>query len=268
MGRGAGCGAGAAGFMGAGAAGFGAGAAGFAATTGFGAATTGFAAGFLAATGFRAGALRAGAFLAAALRAAGLRAAVLRAGAFFLALVFLRALAFLATARPVLRTVRAALRAVLRTVRAVFRAPLRALALLAVRFFPLVFVAMASAPILPYCRTRPLKRTRTCANQRFHLVQACRPIWRVNRFFLLYADRNADRDRKWQAGAFVWLARPGNRPEKNASIPMRWRKSGSTKRALTRPSRPMTRVAGMGRNHPPFPQCGEPPPGSIHLREG
>jgi hypothetical protein len=200
--------------MGAGAAGFGAGAAGFAATTGFGAATTGFAAGFLAAAGFRAGALRAGAFLAAALRAAGLRAAVLRAGAFFLALVFLRALAFLATARPVLRTVRAALRAVLRTVRAVFRAPLRALALLAVRFFPLVFVAMASAPILPYCRTRPLKRTRTCANQRFHLVQACRPIWRVNRFFLLYADRNADRDRKWQAGAFVWLARPGNRPEK------------------------------------------------------
>ena len=156
MGRGAGCGAGAAGFMGAGAAGFGAGAAGFAATTGFGAATTGFAAGFLAAAGFRAGA-----FLAAALRAAGLRAAVLRAGAFFLALVFLRALAFLATARPVLRTVRAALRAVLRTVRAVFRAPLRALALLAVRFFPLVFVAMASAPILPYCRTRPLKRTRT-----------------------------------------------------------------------------------------------------------
>lgn len=161
MGRGAGCGAGAAGFMGAGAAGFAAGAAGFAATTGFGAATTGFAAGFLAAAGFRAGALRAGAFLAAALRAAGLRAAVLRAGAFFLALVFLRALAFLATARPVLRTVRAALRAVLRTVRAVFRAPLRALALLAVRFFPLVFVAMASAPILPYCRTRPLKRTRT-----------------------------------------------------------------------------------------------------------
>ncbi len=92
----------------------------------------------------------------------------------FLALVFL-ALVFLAAARPVLRTVRAALRAVLRTVRAVFRAPLRAPALLAVRFFPLVFVAMASAPILLCCRTRPLKRTRTCSNQRFHLVQACRP---------------------------------------------------------------------------------------------
>lgn len=192
--------------MGAGAAGFGAGAAGFAATTGFGATTTGFAAGALAAAGFRAGALRAAGFFAAVLRAAGLRAALLRAGAFFLALVFLAAVlralaAFLAVALPVLRTVRAALRAVLRTVRAVFRAPLRAPALLAVRFFLLVFVAMASAPILPYCRTRPLKRTRTCANQRFHLVQACRPTWRVNRFFLLYADRNADRDRKWQGGA-------------------------------------------------------------------
>ena len=154
MGRtGAGCGAGAAGFMGAGAAGFGAGAAaGFIATSGLGAVITGFAAGVLAAAGFRAGALRAAGF-AAVLRTAVLRTAVLRAGAFFLALVFLAALlralaAFLAVALPVLRTVRAALRAVLRTVRAVFRAPLRALPLLAVRFFPLVFVAMASAPML------------------------------------------------------------------------------------------------------------------------
>lgn len=152
---GAGCGAGpAAGFMGAGAAGFGAGAAaGFTATAGLGAGIMGVAAGVLATAGFRAAALRAAGFFAADLRVAVLRAAVLRAGAFFLALVFraalLRALAaFLAAALPVLRTVRAALRAVLRTVRPVFRAPLRALALLAVRFFPLVFVAMASAPML------------------------------------------------------------------------------------------------------------------------
>ena len=152
---GAGCGAGpAAGFMGAGAAGFGAGAAaGFTATAGLGAGIMGVAAGVLATAGFRAAALRAAGFFAADLRAAVLRAAVLRAGAFFFALVFraalLRALAaFLAAALPVLRTVRAALRAVLRTVRPVFRAPLRALALLAVRFFPLVFVAMASAPML------------------------------------------------------------------------------------------------------------------------
>ena len=150
MGRtGAGCGAGAAGFIGAGAAGFGAGAAaGFTATAGLGAVIMGFAAGVLAAAGFRAGALRAAGFFGAVLRTV-----VLRAGAFFLALVFLAALlralaAFLAVALPVLRTVRAALRAVLRTVRPVFRAPLRALPLLAVRFFPLVFVAMASAPML------------------------------------------------------------------------------------------------------------------------
>ena len=128
-----------------------------------------------------------------------LRAAVLRAVAFF-ALVFLAAV-FRAVARfavlraPVLRAVLRAVRAVLRAVRAVFRAvfraPLRApVFLLVVRFFPLVLVAMASAPILLCCRTRPLKRTRTCSNHAFPLVQACRPAWRVNSFFHYIPDRS------------------------------------------------------------------------------
>jgi hypothetical protein len=190
MGRGGtGWGEGAAGLMtaGAGAAGLGAGAAGFGAITGFAA---------VLAAGLRAEALRAGGFLAAVLRAA-----VLRAGA-FLALVFraalLRALAaFLAAFLPALRTVRAALRAVLRTVRAVFRAPLRALALLVVRFFPLALVAMASAPLLLCCRTPPLKRTCTRTNQCLHLVQGLPSHMASQSFFSLYADQNADRDRKW-----------------------------------------------------------------------
>jgi hypothetical protein len=54
--------------------------------------------------------------------------------------------------------------------------------LLVVRFFPLVFVAMASAPILLCCRAPPLKRTRPYTNHA-SLVQAYRPTRRVNCFF-------------------------------------------------------------------------------------
>ena len=130
--------------------------------------------GFAATPGLRAGALRAAGFRAAGLRAVDRLAAVFRAGVFFFAAVFLAV---------VLRAARAVLRAVLRTVRAVFLALLRGLVfLLVVRFFPLVLVAMACAPILLCCRTRPLKRTRTCTNHA-SLVQACRPTGRVNCFF-------------------------------------------------------------------------------------
>jgi hypothetical protein len=147
-----------------------------------GAGAAGLGATALAATGFAAiAALRTG-----ALRAAGFRAGflvVLRAEVF--RAVVLRAVARLAPVffAPVLRTVRAVLRAVLRTVRAVFLALLRGLVfLLVVRFFPLVLVAMACAPILICCRTRPRKRTRACTNHT-SLVQACRPTGRVNCFF-------------------------------------------------------------------------------------
>jgi hypothetical protein len=66
----------------------------------------------------------------------------------FLAPVFLAPVlrAAFRTLRAVLRTLREVLRAVLRVARAVLRAALRGLAfffLLVVRFFPLVFVAMA-----------------------------------------------------------------------------------------------------------------------------
>jgi hypothetical protein len=103
------------------------------------------------ATGAGAAGLGAAIFAAAGLRAGALRAAVFRAG--FLAVLraevfradVLRAVARLAPVlRAVLRTVREVLRAVLRVARAVFRAVLRGLAFLrVVRFFPLVFVAMA-----------------------------------------------------------------------------------------------------------------------------
>ena len=74
----------------------------------------------------------------AVLRAEVFRAVVLRAVA-RLAPVFLAPVL-----RAVLRTVREVLRAVLRVARAVFRAVLRGLVFLrVVRFFPLVFVAMA-----------------------------------------------------------------------------------------------------------------------------
>ena len=131
--------AGIAGLAGAGAIGFGAaGIAGFD-TVVFAAA---FRAGALRAEVLRAEVLRAG-FRAAVLRAEVLRAVALRAVARF-APVFLAPVL-----RAVLRTARPVLRAVLRPARAVFRALLRGLAfLLVVRFFPLVLVAMVSAPIL------------------------------------------------------------------------------------------------------------------------
>ena len=113
---------------------------------GFGAtgAAAGLGAAGFAATGLRAAALRAGfrAAVLVVLRADVFRAAVLRAVA-RLAPVFLAPVL-----RAVFRTVRAVLRAVLRPARAVFRALLRGLAfLLVVRFFPLILVAMVSAPI-------------------------------------------------------------------------------------------------------------------------
>ena len=57
--------------------------------------------------------------------------------------------AALAVFRPGFRVARAVLRAVLRVARAVLRAALRGLVFLpVVRFFPLVLVAMACAPLL------------------------------------------------------------------------------------------------------------------------
>lgn len=43
----------------------------------------------------------------------------------------------------------------------------------------------------------------------------------------------------------------GERPQ-NRLDPKRWRKSGSTKRAFTRPSGPTTSVAGIGSSQPPL----------------
>jgi hypothetical protein len=124
--------------------------------------------GLVAAAGLRAGALRAAVFRAAGLRAAllavlraGFLAAVLRAG--FLALVFragLRALVF---------------RALVFLAVAPRRAPFAVVFfLLVVRFFPLVLVAMASAPILPIAA---LDRSNGRGPARIMLphVQACRP---------------------------------------------------------------------------------------------
>ena len=96
----------------------------------------------LGTTGAAAAGLAAAVFAATGLRAGALRAAGFRAG--FLAV--LRAVLRVARAvfRPVLRVARAVFRAVLRVARAVFRAVLRGLVFLrVVRFFPLVFVAMA-----------------------------------------------------------------------------------------------------------------------------
>jgi hypothetical protein len=126
------------------------------------------ATGLVAAAGLRAGALRAAVFRAAGLGAAllavlraGFLAVVLRAG--FLVLVF-----------------RAGLRAlVLRALAFRAVAPRRALLavvffLLVVRFFPLVLVAMVSAPILPIAA---LDRSsgRVPARITPPLVQACPP---------------------------------------------------------------------------------------------
>jgi hypothetical protein len=149
----------------AGAAGRGGGAIG--ATAGFAAMGFGAAMGFAATAGLRAGALRAVGFFAVVLRAEGIFAVVLRAEVFFavvlravarFAVVF-RAGAFFVAApvlRAIFRTARAVLRAVFFTARTVFLAVLRGLVfLLVVRFFPLVFVAMASAPI---CSVAPCDR--------------------------------------------------------------------------------------------------------------
>ena len=141
------------------------GAAGFAATgagaIGFGA-ITGFAAGALRAAGFRAVLVL---FFAVVLRALARFAPVFRAGAFF-ALVFLavilRAPVFFAPARPAL---------------ALFF-------LLVVRFFPLVLVAMASAPICSIAALDRLNGRVSCTNYA-SLAQACRPTRRVD-YFLHY----------------------------------------------------------------------------------
>jgi len=161
------------------------------------------AAGFLAA-GLRAGALRAVVFRAAGRRAAVLRAVVLRAaarravlfraGAFlaavflaadFLAVVFFAAVfcapVFFAPDRAAL-----ALRPVV----------LRELVfLLAVRFFPVVLVAMVLLRFSSVAAGARGRRTRACTNH-VSQVQACRPTRRVNCFFSLYADRST----KWQFG--------------------------------------------------------------------
>lgn len=220
IGRGAGCGIGGAGLTGAAAIGFGAGAAGF----GFAAAGLRLAAADLAA-GLRAGALRAADFAArfragfradfravdrrAVERRADLRApraalrAVLRPARAVLRAVLRPARAVLrAVFRADLRAFRAVLRTVLRAFRAVLRAvPRRADArragllravFLVVRFFPVVLVAMS---LLRFCFDDASTRsTRRVHRITLHLVQACRPTWRVNYFFSLYADCS----RKWQ----------------------------------------------------------------------
>ena len=145
--------------------------------TGFGAAGAG-AAGFgvtEATTGLTAAAgLRAAVFRAAALRApllavlrAGFLAAVLRAG--FLALDFravLRALVFLAPAP------RRALLAVV-------------FLLLVVRFFPLVLVAMASAPILLLLPHSTAQTDAYSHESRFHWSRLAVPHWESIVFFII-----------------------------------------------------------------------------------
>jgi hypothetical protein len=177
------------------------------------------AAGFLAATAFFFGAarfaagradfdFRADAVRLAELRAAGFRDADLRAAGFRAVdrLAVRRADVFLATLRA--DTLAVFLAPVFRAV--VFRAPVlravvfRTLARLVVlrlrevaprpvvRFFPVVFVAMVSAPVLFDRCTRPLHRTRTCTN---HATSPTLPSHTVSQlFFSVYADRK----RKWQ----------------------------------------------------------------------
>ena len=158
--------------------------------TGFGAAGAGAAGfgvteattGLTAAAGLRAGALRAAVFRAAALRApllavlrAGFLAAVLRAG--FLALDFravLRALVFLAPAP------RRALLAVV-------------FLLLVVRFFPLVLVAMASAPILLLLPHSTAQTDAYSHESRFHWSRLAVPHWESIVFFHYSPDRNRKR---------------------------------------------------------------------------
>ena len=230
---------------GAGAAGFGA-ATGFGATMGF-AATAGLRAGALRAAGFRAVVLRAEVFFAVVLRAVARFAAVLRAGAFFLAAPVLRA---------VLRTARAVLRAVFFTARTVFLAALRGLAFLVVlRFFPLVLVAMASAPI---CSVTALDRPNGSAVARLSFTGPGLPSHVASQlFFSLYDDRHAKvaiwggPEREHRQRSLRARSRTQVSACRMSSIAMRWRKSGSTNRALTRPSVPITSVAGMGNSQPP-----------------
>jgi hypothetical protein len=135
---------------------------------------------------------------AADFAAARLRAGALRAGFRAAFLAVLRAGDFLAAARfavflfaPILFA------AVLRA--PVFLAP-ALFFLLVVRFFPLFFVAMACAPILLCCRTRPLKRTPTCTNQYQDSPCAGLPSHGTSQsFFSLYDDRPP----KWQFGVPV-----------------------------------------------------------------
>jgi ABC-type amino acid transport system permease subunit len=132
--------------------------------------------GLAATAGLRAGALRAAGFRAGALRAEVFFAVVLRAGAFFLAAPVLRA---------VLRTARAVARPVLRAVRAAFLTVLRGLAFLVVlRFFPLVFVAMASAPI---CFVTDLDRSNgpSLNDSRFHWPRLAVPPGESIVFFII-----------------------------------------------------------------------------------
>ncbi len=152
------------------------------------------ATGFAATAGLRAGALRAAGFRADVLRAVARFAAVFRAGAFFFAAVFLAVVL-----RAVLRTVRAVLRAVLRTVRAAFLAVLRGLAfLLVVRFFPLVLVAMACAPLLLWL-PHPTAQTDACLHES-RFTGPGLPSHRASQlFFSLYDDR----ERKWQFGVLT-----------------------------------------------------------------
>ncbi len=131
-----------------------------------GAGAAGLGAAGFAAAGFRVAALRAG-FRAAFF--AVLRAAVFRAGAFLAAARFAVFLAPVFLFAAVLRAL-------------VFLAP-ALFFLLVVRFFPLFLVAMACAPILLQCRTRPLKWMRTRTNHASSWFQACSPTGRVNRYF-------------------------------------------------------------------------------------
>jgi hypothetical protein len=162
--------------------------------TGAGAAGLGATAaiGFAATAGLRAGALRAAGFRTAFL-------VVLRAEVFFA--VVLRAVARFAVVlrAPVLRAVLRAARAVLRTVRAAFLAVLRGFAfLLVVRFFPLVLVAMACAPLLLWL-PHSTAQTDVCLHES-RFTGPGLPSHRASQlFFSLYDDR----ERKWQFGVLA-----------------------------------------------------------------
>ena len=204
--------------------------------------------GLAATAGLRAGALRAAGFRAGALRAEVFFAVVLRAGAFFLAAPVLRA---------VLRTARAVARPVLRAVRAAFLTVLRGLAFLRrLAFLPTRFRSHGFCSDLLCYRSRPLKRA-AVARTHASLAQACRPTRRVNCFFhyTMIGSESGNLGCPSRANinneAFPRPSQAQARARRMSSIAMRWRKSGSTNRALTRSSVPITSVAGMGNIHPP-----------------